>query len=130
MARQCRGCNGPIPPQKGPGHPREFCEDCRPSPPKASPSPPSPVVSEIRPGAQTENLTLAAASMAKLRAAAVLDAPQGVLVMQLARSIDQGGHSGASLASLSREYGRALDAALAVGKAPTAADDGVQWDVG
>jgi hypothetical protein len=51
------------------------------------------------------------------------------LVLALAQSIDDGGHSGASLASLSREYSRALLAAVAEAKEQAEAD-GVAWDVG
>jgi hypothetical protein len=73
--------------------------------------------------------SLAAVTEVKLQAAGRRNEPEGVLVLNLARSIDAGGHSGASLASLSREYSRALASALPQVD-ESAEDDGIDWQVG
>lgn len=86
-------------------------------------------VTEIRPGAQTDGLTLVAATTTRLAELGRLGTPQSVLVLNLARSIDDGGHSGASLASLSGAYSRALVAAEQ-GADDKAEGDGVEWGVG
>jgi hypothetical protein len=87
------------------------------------------MVREIRPGAQVEGQTLAAASAERLTAAGRLDEPEGVLVMTLARAIDDGGHSGSALAVLSREFARALAVAAGEGRRASGAGE-VDWDVG
>ena len=101
MQRSCGDCKRPIPPQKGPGRPRGFCDQCRP--PRgatvtriSSPAPPESLLESTR-----QRLTFLG------RAAT----PEGMLVLELARQIDAGGHSGASLASLSTAFTKALDKA-------------------
>lgn len=64
----------------------------------------------------------------RLREADRLDDPAALVVLELARSIDAGGHSGSSLASLSREFRMALEAALL--PVSDEADSDVHWDVG
>jgi hypothetical protein len=95
--------------------------------PKSS-IPPS-KVSRLRPAADEAAPGLAAATERDLRAAGTFASPAGVLVLTLARELEAGGHTATGLASLSREFARALAAALPV-EERAAADDGVAWDVG
>lgn len=123
--RACVKCGGPLPVHNGRHRPRKFCTTCRPSRNRGTEQ----RVTEIRPGAQTDGLTLVAATTARLAELGRLGTPQSVLVLNLARSIDDGGHSGASLASLSGAYSRALVAAEQ-GADDKAEGDGVEWGVG
>jgi delta 1-pyrroline-5-carboxylate dehydrogenase len=85
-------------------------------------------VSELAPRDPAPAASLVVATRTKLAARAA-DA-EGVVVLALAASIEAGGHSGASLAALSREYGRALAAALAdVEPAGGELVDGIDWGV-
>ena len=120
--RACEQCGAALPIHKGRHRPRKFCATCRPSKAAAP-------ITEIRPGAQTESLTLVAATTARLAELSRLGTPEAVLVLSLAKSIDDGGHSGASLASLSNAYARALTVATQDAQESDAAD-GVTWDVG
>ncbi len=141
-ARECLDCHAALPLQKGRHQPRKYCTTCRPprNRPKVVNVAPAevvaqvvaqvaPRVTEIRPGAQTESLTLVAATTTRLAELSRLGTPEAVLVLSLARSIDDGGHSGASLASLSNAYARALTVATQDAQESDAAD-GVSWDVG
>lgn len=85
------------------------------------------VVRSIR--AQEPENSLADATEARLNAVGRRNEPEGVLVMSLARSIDAGGHSGASLASLSREFGRAMEVALRDVGEDAEVVDGIDWGV-
>jgi len=127
VARTCRKCNGAIGVQSGPGRPRTLCVTC--SPRKGQQPVSAPRVTELRPGVAEQIPSLAEATERALRDAGRLTDAGSVVVLEIAKSIDGGGHSGASLASLSREFRAALEAALAV-QAEKAADDGVTWDVG
>jgi hypothetical protein len=125
--RKCVDCDAPLAPPKGRGRPPKRCDPCRGIEPEAAAAP---VVREIRPGVAQSIPTLAEATERKLREAERLDDPAALVVLQLARSIDAGGHSGASLASLSREFRAALDSALADAAPAAAQGDGVDWNVG
>jgi hypothetical protein len=136
--KTCKKCGGPLPVHKGRHRPRVFCERCRPPRRQGQEgqAPDPMAVGVVLAGAfgsagvlDAGPASLAVVTEAKLRAAGRRDEPEGVLVLNLARSIDAGGHSGASLASLSREYSRALAAALPSVDA-AAEDDGVDWQVG
>jgi hypothetical protein len=122
--RTCKQCGSTIPIQKGRHRPRIYCTTCRP-PRKAQPA--GELVVGTFGGVRGET-SLLAATERKLVEAGRRDEPAAVLVLNLARSIDAGGHSGASLASLSREFSRALADALPPA-ASKAADD-IDWDVG
>lgn len=123
--RFCQGCTAPLPIQNGRHQPRKFCETCRPPRNRGKDE----RVAEIRPGVQADALSLVAATRAALLEADRLSRPESVLVLNLAKSIDDGGHSGASLASLSNAYSRALTVALADAEKADASAD-VTWDVG
>lgn len=128
-ARQCQTCGGPMPTPKV-GRPRLNCEKC--APPRLGMSKPTPPVSvtEIRPGAGG-SATLVEATEASLREIGRLSDPRGIVAVELAKSIEAGGHSGASLASLSREFRAAFAEALVPAEdADAVEDDGVSWDVG
>ena len=56
--------------------------------------------------------TLHAATLQRLAEHGQATTPEGVLVLELARQIDAGGHSGASLASLSGAFSKALVIAM------------------
>lgn len=131
MARSsCLKCQGPIAPQSGRHQPRKYCTTCRPPRDRKAVRLVEPTVSEIRPGASREVSTVVEATERRLRELGRLGDPSAMVVLQLARSIDKGGHSGASLASLSREF-RAAMAEAVTDAAPAAADDdGVSWGLG
>jgi hypothetical protein len=80
--------------------------------------------------------SLEAAATARLEALGVIEEPEAVAVVLLARSIDVGTHSGASMAALVREFRAALQDACAGAPAAGAAGasgdqgDGIQWEVG
>lgn len=129
MRGVCRKCSGPIPAQSGRSRPRVYCATCRPSR-KAAAGTGKPV-SEIRPGASATASSLVEATERQLRGAGLLDDPVAIVALELARSIAAGGQSGASMASLAREFRAALGSALAeAAPAARADDDGVSWDVG
>lgn len=113
-ARVCE-CGATIPPPKGRGRARMKCEDC--SPRKIRPR--RETVTAIREPSD-EPPTLVAATLTKLRGCNRHESPEGILALQLAHDIGSGGHSAAGLASLSKAYRDALDAA--VKGAPRAAD--------
>ncbi len=121
----CVKCGAPLPLSRGRHRPRKFCTTCRPSRAKSPLNGPveGPIV--LHPDAQGD---LVSATVRKLRAAGKDAEPEGLVVIELAKSIAAGAHSGSSLAALSREYTRALAAAVAA--ADEAADDDVTWDVG
>ena len=136
MNRSCGQCHAPLPVQKGRHQPRKFCTTCRPPRNRgksAATVPVTPVnppkIREIRPGAAEKPQTLTEASEARLRDAGRLSDPSALVVLAVARSIEEGGHSGASLAALSREFRAALASALD-GVEAEVADDGVSWGVG
>jgi hypothetical protein len=54
---------------------------------------------------------LETATEKRLSGCSRLFTPEGVLVLELARRIDAGGHAGSALASLANAYAKALDAA-------------------
>ncbi len=126
--KTCERCGNELPVHNGRHRPRKYCTDCRPSH-QRKPLPSGPKVREIHPGASS-SISLEASSRVALAAADVTDTPQGVLVMTIAKSIDGGGHSGASLAALSREYSRALADAIAASTKAADIGDGVEWGVG
>lgn len=155
----CKKCGRRLPVHKGRHRPRQFCTVCRPprmrrekaaaraaellaeaasQPAQAAASSTSrakpataPTVVRQMPATAPAIGRLVAATTAKLEAAGKATEPEGILVLALAQSIDEGGHSGASLASLSREFGRALDVALRDADGEDAdVVDGIEWGVG
>lgn len=124
--RTCERCGTALPVHKGAHRPRKFCTDCRPPQRRDEIQPER--VTEIRPGASVDGLSLVAATTTRLADSGRLGTPEAVLVLNLAKSIDDGGHSGASLASLSTAYSKALAAATA-GVAEVK-DEDVSWGVG
>ena len=62
--------------------------------------------------------------------AAGISGDEAAVLRTLADSLDAGGHSGASLAALSREYFRAKAAVFAKSEDGEDAGDGIEWGVG
>lgn len=127
-ATRCEKCGGPLPAHRGRHRPRKFCLTCRPPRDRGKPTP-SGVVSEIRPGATAAQVDLVEATEKRLRDADKMADPMGLAVLEMARSIAAGGHSGASLASLVREFRACLDLTLTPTAASVAEQD-VDWGVG
>ena len=84
------------------------------------------VVPDLDPGRLAG--TLAEATADRLAVLGLAGDPAALLLLRLAKSIDDGGHSGSSLAALSREFSRSL-ASLSVGSPGEAESDGIQWGV-
>lgn len=116
----CRGCARRLPAQRGPGRPRLYCEECRPTGEGAA--------TPIRPHLDSVP-SLASATREALVSADRLGTAAGVLVMNMAATIDEGGHSGSSLAALSREYRAALADALSNASVEDAEAEDV-WKIG
>lgn len=121
----CKKCGAPLPLSKGRHRPRLFCTTCSPSRAKSPLNGPVEDPVMLHPEATPD---LVSATVRKLRAAGKDYEPEGLVVIELAKSIAAGAHSGSSLAALSREYTRALAAACA--SADQAEEDDVTWDVG
>ena len=120
--KRCRTCAKPLPPQRGPGRPRLNCEDCVASEAR---------VRSIRPAVAALSAlpSVMDGTTRALSDAGLLGSPSALVVLQLAQSIDEGGHSGSALAALSREFRASLAEVLESVRSKSA-DDGVTWDVG
>jgi len=126
MAGLCE-CGRAIPPQVGPGRPRTKCEECSPTRPRnrGAKTRPAAVVRLPPPATERPQETPAApggllgTTRAQLAAHGRDETPDGVLALTLAASIEQGTHTGSSLAALAREFRTVLAAAME-GTTPTA----------
>jgi hypothetical protein len=98
MSRRC-GCGNPLPPYSGQGRPRTKCEHCR--------QPRSGTVVLV-PRVVADEAPIVRVTRRALEQAGRLDTPDGTAAMELATSIAAGGHTGAALASLSKEYRQAM----------------------
>ena len=123
--RICKKCSAPLPPQNGRHRPRKYCTDCHPPRGRLA-VPAMSVVPDLDPGRLAG--TLAEATADRLAVLGLAGDPAALLLLRLAKSIDDGGHSGSSLAALSREFSRSL-ASLSVGSPGEAESDGIQWGV-
>lgn len=108
MQHACLKCRAPIPPQKGRQQPRKYCVTCRPPRNRGSASVTTLPAREPPP----VQVSLESATRQRLESVRREADPEGLLVIELARQIEAGGHSGASLASLSNAYSKALAAAM------------------
>lgn len=126
--RNCLDCGAKLPVQQGRHQPRKYCTTCRP-PRNRGVTTTEARVTTLRPDLPSPKVTLTSATERALRDAGRHEDPEGLAVLQLAHSIDEGGHSGASLASLSREFRAALAAALST-RSEQATDESLSWDVG
>jgi len=115
MANTC-GCGREIPPQVGPGRPRTKCDECSPkrirNRGRASVVRLAPAATGGGPAAPEPDGSLSGTVRAQLAAHGRDTTPDGVLALTLAASIDQGTHTGSSLAALAREFRTVLAAAL------------------
>lgn len=124
----CVKCGAPLPLSRGRHRPRKFCLTCKPSRAKTVENGPVDAPAEVT-VIHGGDIGLVDATTRKLRAVGKLAEPEGLVVVELAKAIVNGAHSGSSLAALSREYTRALAAACPQA-GDVADDDGVQWGVG
>ena len=129
MIRTCSKCNVALPVHKGRHRPRKFCVLCRP--PRLAKGAPTTSTAVVMQMAQDDpQHSLVAAVEAKLVEVDKRNDPVGVLLVKLAASIDEGGHSGASLAALSREVVRVLSGLLGQDAGADAEIvEGVEWGV-
>ena len=109
MEKTCR-CGRKFTPKPGPGRPRVRCEQCRPPEKRRDRQPPMSEPVDL-PGA--EPLGLVESVGRKLRETGRDRTPEGVLALQLARTLAAGGHTASGSAALARELRATLDAATA-----------------
>lgn len=97
-------CGNPLPAYSGNGRPRAKCDDCRK--PRNAPV-------RFVPRVVADEAPIVRVTRQTLEAAGRLDTPDGAAAMDAALVIAAGGHTGAALASLLREYRAAMKDAQA-----------------
>src|SRR5690349_21601838 len=105
--RNCQECGAVIPPQKGSARPRKFCVACRP--PRNLPNP---RIINLPQDQDQGADTLVGVYRQTLETAGRLGTPEGAHVMHLANLFENGQHTAAGAASLSRELRSAMEQAL------------------
>ena len=113
---RCAECSEPLPPKRGRGKPRKFCEKCRPSR-TAGRKKPQPQAAEVI--VAPVGVSLLASVESELQQAGTLHSSIGQQAVALAQRIMAYQDSGSALASMHKELPLVMAAATADAKADT-----------